>query len=79
MEAPNFLEFIAHMLHMPNFMVFTWFIMLVIIVIAISVRFTLKFMPSNFQNVIEALISGMYNFVEDILGPKETKKHFKLI
>ncbi|HEX13805.1 MAG TPA: F0F1 ATP synthase subunit A, partial [Desulfurella acetivorans] len=44
MEAPNFLEFIAHALHLPNFMVFTWFIMLVIIVLAISVRFSLKFM-----------------------------------
>jgi F-type H+-transporting ATPase subunit a len=79
MEAPNFLELIANMLHVPNFMVFTWFIMLVIIILAISTRLTLKFMPSNFQNVIETFISGMYSFVEDILGPKETKKHFKLI
>ncbi len=31
MEAPNFLQFLADMLHVPNFMVFTWFIMLVIL------------------------------------------------
>ncbi len=79
MEAPTFLDFIIHTTGLPGYIVFTWFVMSVIVLFALFARLTLKVMPSGFQNVVEAIVEGIYGFVEDILGEKETKKHFKLI
>ncbi len=79
MEAPTFLDFIIHATGLPGYLVFTWFMMLVIVVLALIARSSLKLMPTGFQNVVEAVVYGLYNFVEDILGEEETKKHFPLI
>lgn len=79
MEAPTFLDFIIHATGLPGYIIFTWFVMFMIILFALFARLTLKVMPSGFQNVVEAIVEGIYSFVEDILGEKETKKHFKLI
>ncbi len=79
MEAPTFLDFIIHATGLPGYIIFTWFVMFMIILFALFARLTLKVMPSGFQNVVEAIVEGIYGFVEDILGEKETKKHFKLI
>jgi F-type H+-transporting ATPase subunit a len=77
-EAPTILDFVIKLTHLPHYLVFTWFIMLIIIVFSLIVRLTLKLMPSNFQNVVESIIEMLCSFVEDILG-KHTKKHFPLI
>jgi len=77
-EAPTILDFVIKWTHLPNYLVFTWFIMLIIIMFSLIVRLTLKLMPSGFQNVVESIIEMLYSFVEDILG-KHTKKHFPLI
>jgi len=79
MEAPTFLDFIIHATGLPGFLVFTWFIMLVIIVGALIAKATLKMMPKGYQNVVEAVVEGWYKFVEDILGEEEAPKHFPLI
>ncbi len=79
MEAPTFLDFIIKATGLPGFLVFTWFIMLVIVVLAFVGRATLKMMPKGYQNVVEAVVEGWYRFVEDILGEKEAPKHFPLI
>ncbi len=79
MEAPTFLDFIIHATGLPGYLIFTWFMMLVIIVLAVVARFSLRLMPTGFQNVVEAVIYGAYSFVEEILGEKEAKKHFPLI
>jgi F-type H+-transporting ATPase subunit a len=78
METPTILDFVIKLTHLPHYLVFTWFIMLIIIVFSLIVRLSLKLMPSNFQNVVESIIEMLYSFVEDILG-KHTKKHFPLI
>ncbi len=79
MEAPTFLDFIIHATGLPGYLIFTWFMMLVIIVLALIARSSLKLMPTGFQNVVEAVVYGLYNFVEEILGEDEAKKHFPLI
>ncbi len=79
MEAPTFLDFIIHATGLPGYLIFTWFMMLVIIVLALVARSSLKLMPTGFQNVVEAVVYGFYNFVEEILGEKEAKKHFPLL
>ncbi len=79
MEAPTFLDFIIHATGLPGYLVFTWFIMATVLTLALIARVSLRFMPSGYQNVVEAVVEGIYSFVEDILGEEETKKHFKLI
>ncbi len=79
MEAPTFLDFIIHATGLPGYLIFTWFMMLVIIVLALIARASLKLMPTGFQNVVEAVVYGLYNFVEEILGEDEARKHFPLI
>lgn len=79
MEAPTFLDFIIHATGLPGYLIFTWFMMLIIIVLALIARSSLKLMPTGFQNVVEAVVYGLYNFVEEILGEDEAKKHFPLI
>lgn len=51
----------------------TWFIMLLLIVLAVIVRITIrkfKEVPRGFQNVIEAIIEIFDNFVKNTLGEK---------
>ena len=75
MEAPTFLDFIP----LPHYITFTWFIMLLLIVVSIAVSSSLKVMPGHLQNIFEAIIDGIYKFFEDILGKEEIAKHFPLI
>ncbi|WP_022669883.1 F0F1 ATP synthase subunit A [Hippea alviniae] len=79
MEAPTFLDFIIHATGLPAYLVFTWFVMLVILLLALIVRSSLKLVPEGIQNVAESVVYGVYSFVEDILGKEETPKHFPLI
>ncbi len=79
MEAPTFLDFIMKATGLPGYLVFTWFIMLVIITLALIVRVSLKLVPEGIQNIAESIVYGIYTFVEDILGKEETPKHFPLI
>ncbi len=79
MEAPTFLDFIIHSTGLPAYLVFTWFVMLVILALALIVRGSLKLVPEGIQNVAESVVYGIYSFVEDILGKEETPKHFPLI
>jgi len=79
MEAPTFLDFIIKATGLPGYLVFSWFIIAVIIVLALVVKSSLKLIPEGIQNVAESVIHGIYTFVEDILGKEETPKHFPLI
>ncbi|AEA33818.1 F0F1 ATP synthase subunit A [Hippea maritima] len=79
MEAPSFLDFIIHVTGLPGYLVFSWFMILVIISLALIVRSSLKLMPEGIQNVAESVVYGIYSFVEDILGKEETPKHFPLL
>ncbi len=79
MEAPTFLDFIIKATGLPGYLVFTWFVMLVILTLALIVRFSLKLVPEGIQNIAESVVYGIYTFVEDILGKEETPKHFPLI
>ena len=51
----------------------TWFIMLVLIVLAIIARIklrTFQVIPSGFQNIVEAVVETFDNFVTNTLGKK---------
>ncbi len=74
-EAPLLL----HIPNMPEHVTYTWFVMALLLGLAIAARLTLKkTAPTGIQNIFEAVIGGLQNFIEEIMGP-EGKHYFALI
>lgn len=70
-------EEIAHIGNFPitNTMVYSWFVTLVLVGLAFSIRRKTALVPGRFQSAVEGIIGGAFNFVSDILG--DTKKAMK--
>jgi len=74
------LQWLVEKLHF-NFgehVTYTWFVMLVLIVLSWATTRGLKMVPAGVQNVMEVFIDGLENFVEETMGPKG-KAYFPLI
>ena len=46
-------------LHVPNHVLFTWFVMAVLITMALIVRGSIAMVPSGLQNFFEVIIGGL--------------------
>ena len=70
------------LLHVPNVpeqVVYSWVAMAVLIGLALAARFSLKkTAPTGVQNLLETIVSGLENFVVDIMGP-EGRHYLSLI
>ena len=70
------------LLHVPNIpeqVVYSWVAMVVLIGLALAARFSLKkTAPTGVQNLLETIVSGLENFVVDIMGP-EGRHYLSLI
>jgi len=70
------------LLHVPNVpeqVVYSWVAMAVLIGLSLVARFSLrKDAPTGVQNVLETIVSGLENFVVDIMGP-EGRHYLSLI
>jgi F-type H+-transporting ATPase subunit a len=70
------------LLHVPNVpepVVYSWVAMAVLIGLSLVARFSLKkTAPTGVQNVLETIVSGIENFVVDIMGP-EGRHYLSLI
>ncbi len=77
-EGPLVLHSLAP--DMPVHVTYAWLAMAVLIGLSIVLRFSLKKQaaPTGIQNFFEVVISGLENFIEDIMGP-EGKRYFPLI
>ncbi len=74
-EAPLFL----HVPNVPEQVVYSWVAMVVLIGLALAARFSLKkSAPTGVQNLLETIVSGLENFVVDIMGP-EGRQYLSLI
>ncbi|OGW55416.1 MAG: ATP synthase F0 subunit A [Nitrospirae bacterium RBG_19FT_COMBO_55_12] len=70
---------LIHIPNVPEQVTYTWVAMALLIGLALAVRMTLKkTAPGGVQNVMEVVISGLVNFIEEIMGP-EGKRYFPLI
>jgi F-type H+-transporting ATPase subunit a len=70
---------LIHLPNVPEQVTYTWVAMALLIGIAFAVRLTMKkTAPGGVQNVMEVVISGLVNFIEEIMGP-EGKHYFPLI
>jgi F-type H+-transporting ATPase subunit a len=70
---------LLHIPNVPEHVTYTWFAMALLIGLAIAARLTLKkTAPTGVQNLMEVIIGGLENFIEEIMGP-EGKQYFPLI
>ncbi len=60
-----------------NTMITMWVVMTILIGLALAFRYTMKYLPSGYQNVVEWALGGLYNFMEQV-GGKSAKKHFPI-
>ena len=73
-HLPDFIGYFVHdgFLHTFKPVIFTTLISIIFAVAALRVYGNRQLIPGPFQNFMEVLIEGMYNFLETILG-KDTK------
>jgi F-type H+-transporting ATPase subunit a len=70
---------LIHIPNVPEQVTYAWVVMAILIGLAVAVRLTLKkTAPTGIQNVMEVIVSGLENFIEEIMGP-EGKQYFPLI
>jgi len=65
-------------LHVADHVIYTWFVMLLLTLIAFLASRSIKKVPSGMQNLMEVVVSGVDNMVEETMGPKG-KTYFPLI
>jgi len=71
-EAPLFIHhgFNIGSWYMPPFVIYTWIVMGLLILMALAVRSSLKPIPGGLQNVVEAFIGGLRDFTVNTMGPQ---------
>ncbi len=76
----KFFELIGfgHFAHAYPWVIYSWFVMLLLIFFAFLAVRKIDMIPSKAQNVFEILVSGMEEFMVDITG-EEGRKFFPLI
>jgi F-type H+-transporting ATPase subunit a len=65
-------------MHVGNHVTYTWFVMLVLIVVAFIAARAIKMVPAGWQNLMEAVVTGIENLIEETMGPKG-KAYFPLL
>jgi len=82
-----FLDWLAAQLHLGGFITdplslravtYTWFVVLVLLVLAFVASRGLQMVPSGLQNFMEVIVTGLENLVEETMGHKG-KAYFPLI
>lgn len=69
-EAPLFIHGLTlGSWHVPAFIVYTWLVMALLIVMSLAVRSKLKEVPSGLQNIVEMFIGGLRDFTINTMGP----------
>lgn len=69
-------ERIFHLGSLPvtNSLIATWLSALLLIILALIIRFSLKLIPSKIQNLFEMIIEYFLNLMEEIYGDREKAK-----
>jgi F-type H+-transporting ATPase subunit a len=65
-------------IHVGEHVMYTWFVMLVLILLAFAASRTIKMVPDGLQNFMEVVVSGVENLIEETMGHKG-KAYFPLI
>ena len=73
-----FLQSLSDQLHVGVHVLYTWFVMLLLIGLALIVKGSIKTIPGGLQNFFEPVISGIEGMVEETMG-HHGKAYFPLI
>ncbi|MDA3903448.1 MAG: F0F1 ATP synthase subunit A [Desulfuromusa sp.] len=75
-----FLQWIEQQLqlHVGEHVTYTWFVMAVLILVALLASRSITMVPSGVQNLMEAVVTGIDGLIEETMG-KEGKAYFPLI
>lgn len=65
-------------LHLGEHVIYTWVVMLILIIVGVLASRSLKMVPTGAQNFMEYIIGGLESIIEDTMGPKG-KAYFPLI
>lgn len=65
-------------LHLGEHVLYMWFVMLLLILLAFLASRTIKDVPEGLQNFMEAIVTGIENLIEETMGPKG-KAYFPLL
>lgn len=57
-------------LHLGEHVTYTWFVMLVLILVAFLATRVVKMAPTGLQNFMESILTGLINLIEETMGPK---------
>ena len=68
----------AHFAHQNIHVIYTWFVMLLLIVLALLATKGISMIPTKGQNIFEIIIGGMEEFIVDITG-EEGRRFFPLL
>lgn len=63
----------------PFYVTYSWVAMVLLLILAIVVRVSVKLVPHGIQNVVEALIEGLFNFCKENIGLKWAKTFFPFL
>ncbi|MDY0211937.1 MAG: F0F1 ATP synthase subunit A [Desulfuromonadaceae bacterium] len=64
--------------HVGEHVTYMWFVMLLLTVLALIVSRGIKEVPSGWQNLMETVVGGIENLINETMGPKG-KNYFPLI
>jgi F-type H+-transporting ATPase subunit a len=75
-----FLQWLAEKLnlHVGEHVTYTWFVMIVLVVIAFAASRGLQLIPSGLQNFMEVVVTGVENLIDETMGHKG-RAYFPLI
>ena len=73
-----FLKSLAEQLHIGEHVLYTWFVMLLLIGLALLVKSSIQTVPGALQNFFEPIVAGIEGMVEENMGP-HGKAYFPLI
>ena len=61
-----------------NHVTYTWFVMLILVVLAFLAARSIKTIPGGLQNLMEVIVTGIEGLIVETMG-EEGKKYFPLI
>lgn len=75
-----FLQWLEEQLHLEigEHVLYTWFVMLLLVVVALLVKSSIKTVPGGLQNFFEPIVAGIEGMIEETMG-HHGKAYFPLI
>ena len=72
-----FLNKLGQMLHVNDEVIYTWLVMLILIVVSFLATRSIKLVPGGVQNFMESIVTGIQNLIEETIGAKKARLSFR--